>query len=1834
MTNPPLGSLDYTLGDQSQIFKDEYSQFLARQRSIMDSIISTAGQISGARQALPAQVVGQQMAGPAPVIQPQKGFWENFFAMPQITPDSLLGRMLAPDVRGTQPRTAQMDELMAQAHFWDIENPEQMTPQQLYQLIQQRRAEMPRDQQTDAGSASLAFLGAASAAGGATSRIVGNIFGDVGAIPFAGPALAKILKTEEAKKWMYDLSMRTSEFTEAARAAQPLQDLGAFDVMAASGKVAGTALPAMLVWRTIGSAAGVLPESWGAAVSSPFLRAALQGGITGTVLEAGSDEPTSSKVFNIGLGAALGAATALPKIGASIGAGVMGAEVGSQVGDTPEDRTRHAIEGGIAGALLGLAPLLPQIAAKVTGDLKSPFDAKVQDAVKALPDGTPPQQAQARMVGQQALPSGPDYEFVNDTPQQPQLLVRSEAPQAPPEPVGGGMTQRLLPPPASTPEEIVAQSRPPAPPASGGKLQGTVVTGQDGQPLTVYHGTGQVFDFFDLSKADGEALYGPGFYHTENPEIATGYALGPSPNRGEINNAGANLRPAKLNIQNPFDINKSYSPTELRELVDKLESALPGYDWGNVKTSFTQTPYYERPGDEIYSVLENVETLSPTHGVTGEEYHQYNPDMYGKLNISGKVGANIMLQTVGYDGIKYIGGARTGNDPHQVWVAFKPEQVFSPWEVDALSHDEAATSADQLTKQATITESPNLPFDVGKAQITDSDVVHAAKATNPGGVTVIRNIQAPLRVIQDTGPGVTFVQRPWGFDALVGDVSPEQVQQYSNYGIFNGQKVTTAAGVEGEVAGMSNGMVKVKTASGGVLEIRPDKVLPSRFSAPRQAPDLWEAFKNDLLSYANYESEKAGMQPVMSLFDSRVPQMMAQHQSDFLDRQNITDPGLRQAIDADFNHRWTQELRDLDPESRDLQNIAAAGAVAEGNGTEASPSHNIPVSLEEKAEKRGFIWLSAPGGGGSFKDTINPGSPDVPVSTDASAHEFLARVDRTLPDYTPVSEVPLDVATKLPEDLTREPRLSTEDFGSSLSNTLDHFASGGGGGELPPGPPPGAGSASGGGGWQLPSGENTLAKQFAAARLSDPVKVYQMTHDFQGLLGSKLRYTRYAMLGLEKNLNDMGIDLGRAWEHYEALETARTHGFNEGQPWIQEWSDIMGEFPGRVLRDGTVTRVHEIEDPNARYSEWWRLADSHDLSDGQIRKAIAADDRITDFNHRFFDFLVGDPSFSLTADREIFRYMSHVRARQAQGMGDSAFAVPLSPEVQFFAEHARHTNMQFRIMDARDLGYHMVRAAMFKKWQAEPWEQMVSAWELNKPMTDEASPIPLGLRQYMADYANIERYGYNPGGELAVRGVQSVLGRVGVPVTTREAQHLLNMPQSAMYMSMLAGRSSIFFRDATQPLLALAKVELPYMASTYGKVLKGASQTISRSDLNVLREMYQRGLDGGWVEKENPNIEAAGYFEEQPQSSPELERLSAEQVQRRELLARIGDAAHGLPAWLVRPSESNLSTLKWYGREGQLNRMIVGEAAYQQAASTLKAYRQSTVDAVLAGDPSQEMPFDKMMDKGYFNSFEPPIQRKLAELINSGDDEGAANLFAREVTNWSQYRYGRREAPQALRGNVGRMVSMLGSWTGQFLEATASALSNGSMRQKARFASIVGAFSWLMYEAKQKTGWSFDRWAWIPQGVVFTGSPILEHAARGLEAVQGLGNLVQGYGSNETQTAAMAEEFGGRGGGPPLASEFLPWTGYVRSAAELHAAMQGTNPVEQIARYMITGDHGSRVDMQRMIEEAAARHGMAPGSLSPNGGLMPHRPGEAGGYGTPQAGYGFPTAHPGAGAWE
>lgn len=195
-------------------------------------------------------------------------------------------------------------------------------------------------------------------------------------------------------------------------------------------------------------------------------------------------------------------------------------------------------------------------------------------------------------------------------------------------------------------------------------LRNSKVADETGLPLVVYHGSQNIFEVFDPSRANPDALFGPGAYFTENPDVASGYA-----GTARRTDTAPNVTPVFLRITNPLDMDAPM-PQLIRETVEAFNDP-------SVMSL-----------DMLDDILEKLDIEDISEIVTSEEAYRLLQAEYFVNNgtsSGGKAEINEFLQTLGFDGITHIGGARTRTAPHRVWIALaevtsenRPTSAFSP----------------------------------------------------------------------------------------------------------------------------------------------------------------------------------------------------------------------------------------------------------------------------------------------------------------------------------------------------------------------------------------------------------------------------------------------------------------------------------------------------------------------------------------------------------------------------------------------------------------------------------------------------------------------------------------------------------------------------------------------------------------------------------------------------------------------------------------------------------------------------------------------------------------------------------------------------------------------------------------------------------------------------------------------------------------------------------------------------------------------------------------------------------------------------------------------------
>lgn len=113
------------------------------------------------------------------------------------------------------------------------------------------------------------------------------------------------------------------------------------------------------------------------------------------------------------------------------------------------------------------------------------------------------------------------------------------------------------------------------------------------EPGTWYHGTTSDVDKFN--RVDGGNMWGPGYYLTDNPDTASGYAMGTAGNRtAPAGNAGPNVMPVRVAEGGLFDMAAPLTAATLKKVEKALGQKLKDFTWPGMKnrdlrqTLFTQ----------------------------------------------------------------------------------------------------------------------------------------------------------------------------------------------------------------------------------------------------------------------------------------------------------------------------------------------------------------------------------------------------------------------------------------------------------------------------------------------------------------------------------------------------------------------------------------------------------------------------------------------------------------------------------------------------------------------------------------------------------------------------------------------------------------------------------------------------------------------------------------------------------------------------------------------------------------------------------------------------------------------------------------------------------------------------------------------------------------------------------------------------------------------------------------------------------------------------------------------------------------------------------------------
>jgi hypothetical protein len=298
-------------------------------------------------------------------------------------------------------------------------------------------------------------------------------------------------------------------------------------------------------------------------------------------------------------------------------------------------------------------------------------------------------------------------------------------------------------------------------------FDGSKVVDENGNPLIMYHGTRSGgYDQFKLPENPEFGLFGPGYYFTANPSIASEYAVKP----GTRPSKGASIYPVYLSIKNPIDMDAPFdrnlwssvvsnyriSP-ELREkLTDglKYNGDLLAQIERQIET--TRKEFLGLPLGSEGMITAKGLVLEPTSYTkqfdTNESaFRQLEDNIISYVEDGDDYVSAIVMDLFKQspiDGITHMGGGRVKADSvrHRVWIAFEQPQIKSTSNRGTFSVTDPIITRDM---DLPIWSSKDIAIDSIAAFLSNKDITHLSIPT------LLKNIDAALiQKISDT-PNMT-----------------------------------------------------------------------------------------------------------------------------------------------------------------------------------------------------------------------------------------------------------------------------------------------------------------------------------------------------------------------------------------------------------------------------------------------------------------------------------------------------------------------------------------------------------------------------------------------------------------------------------------------------------------------------------------------------------------------------------------------------------------------------------------------------------------------------------------------------------------------------------------------------------------------------------------------------------------------------------------------------------------------------------------------------------------------------------------------------------------------
>lgn len=1030
--------------------------------------------------------------------------------------------------------------------------------------------------------------------------------------------------------------------------------------------------------------------------------------------------------------------------------------------------------------------------------------------------------------------------------------------------------------------------------------------------------------------------------------------------------------------------------------------------------------------------------------------------------------------------------------------------------------ERAEANAIGLTKASTVLNAPEAPLLVAQPVMDDVTVARAAVSSNPGGSNIVQAVSDPAAFAQETTKLGQYVRYaiPRGtkrLDAIISDipVTNKMVGEYEKLGVYTGQTVTTRNGLVGSIAKIDGNVATFKTENSDVaLKVRTSELTGSVASpSVIEVPQLWDQFLGFTQNKALAAAEQLGGGFPASQIDALIAENMPLYVDDFIAGLNVTK-GDAARISKYFNLRYVETFKQMAPaETVAGERLAQNALDIMDNASAISPLGR----MDELAAAKGMVIAPRADGGFDLIDMVgrvDDKVTEVAVADLESAATWLGNLNRELPDLTPRTAVPQEVAAMQYGAAPQMPN------GNVLieAHIADNIA-------------------------EMAAEEGTdaivgsLAAQAQALRETGRLSKMQTAYISAF---NALSSTRRLAAKVDEALNAFELRDATFFQDYLSISGSVTARHNYLEPLQEGAVQIMQNIRAATKRSGSWTQVYLIEDPVERVA----VARARGFNE----KEIAAFDELSAYWHRLFG------ETGLSPERELRQYMPMLQKMQSIDDFQGAELWSVSPTSDAFFKHVRRGSVNARELDPETLIHHYLMELSWENRMAAQWAPIAEKWSAIKQQVPELAPAA----DIMLNYMHTVRYGYQPGPDMMLDWTHAMAQKlIGPSVTRSQARNLVNGGLNLSYSSLMGYRPDIIARDLQQVWLALPRT---------GTRLLGTMKDFMTTSNAGRQAMWDEAVADNMVTLTHPRSMAPGVGRNLEAAVFDPAEMMAGAKSPREIalgnaLAAVEDM---VPAWM---KNERLRPTYFYGRQGEITRMIVGRT---QKYTTLEA-----LDRFRAAGPNGDM--SRLLSESKANTFYPAVRREFQRLVGMGADEEAAKFLGRQMADATQFKYQTGEGAEITRTVSGKLAMQLGSYFTNYAQYLEEIVKYGTPQTKAATLATFGGLAAAMYGASQATGWNFNKMNPF-YGIGFTGGPIVNMGLDVLSA--GSENIRAMTGQTDRRPPSMLGAMG------EAAQLFNPMSGLIDMAEGTNAAFNSPTPGRALLRLGITGEQGPGPDLQ------------------------------------------------------